>query len=438
MRSLLSVVALLVMTIGVVVMRADGWAAQRLGAPASLDGPPAVATSSSGLSVALVGSGVDYRVGGVAALVVRVARLGRRFGTPRVVAASQSRPGRASPSDARVVIGARGRALLLWTSVDESQPAPPYSREEDCCRRLWAAVRDESGRLRPGTQLSAPGGPATSVVGSVRGRRTAVAWRDTAGIRVALSDARGRFARPATVAREGQLLAVRIARGHPRVAVLHASGAVAELRPTVHGTTRRLLGAFPPRTSVQAVSSANGYLLLVGTREEGLQPFGVLRLAHGRPGRRLRFANVRVRGLYGLQAAAMAADGRALVLAGGRASRSTKESLVMVPVGRRGRPGRVRAVPRSADWQPAYLAVAASSSGGALLASASYQLDSRSRPRRQRLFAWRLGLDGRGARRITVARYGAYMRPTLAAGIDHAGRASLAWDDSNVFVARVP
>jgi hypothetical protein len=427
------------MAAAVVVVPADARVAQRLGAPAWLQGPPAVATSPSGSSVALVGHGVGVGFPvDTAALAVRVARAGRPFGPPRVVSASRARRGRISPSEARVVIGARGRALLLWTSVDESRPAPPYAREEDCCRRLWAAVRDESGRLRAGTRLSAPGGPATSVVGSVRGHLAAVAWNDPVGIRVALADARGRFAPPATLAGQGQVLGVRIARGQPRVVVLETCGAVAELRATDRGTTRRFLGAFPPRTSVRAVSSATGYLLLVGTREEGLSPFGVLRLAHGRPGRRLRFTNVRVRGLFGAPAAAIATDGRALALAGGSASRSAKQPLVVVPVDRRGRPGRVRSVPRSAGWQPGDLAVAASSSGRALLAAASYQLDKRYRPRRQRVFAWRIGLDGRGARRTTVSRYSAYARPTLTPGIDHAGRASLAWVDREVFTARVP
>jgi hypothetical protein len=318
-------------------------------------------------------------------------------------------------------------------------PAPP-STDEGCCRRLWAAVRDESGRLRPGVQLSAPGGPANWITGTVRGRRAAVAWRDPAGIRVAVGDARGHFAHPATLAGEGQVLAVRIARDGPRVIVLETSGAVAELRPTDRGTTRRFLGAFPPRTSVEVISSsANGYLLLIGRREEGLDPFGVLRLAHRRPGGRLRFANVRIRGVFGSRAAAIAADGRALILAAGYASRSARQPLVVVPVDRRGRPGRVRSVPLASVWQPASLAVAASSSGDALLAAARYQVDKRYRPRLARLFAWRVGLDGRGARRTTIAPYSAYTRPTLTAGIDHAGRASLAWDDRRgVLLARVP
>lgn len=427
---------LVVVMLGVAPPSADGRAPQRLGSLASLKGPPAVATSSSGRSVALVGCGVDCGVGGLLGLGVRVAHAGSRFGPLQVVSASVAHPGRALPSDARVAIGARGRALLLWTSVDESQPAPPYA-DEGCCRRLWAAVRDESGHLRPAAQLSSPGGSATSVVGAVRGRRAAIAWRDPAGIRVALGDARGRFASTATLAREGQALAVRIARGHPRVVVLETSGAVAELRPSNGATTRRFLGAFPPRTTVEAVSSAAGHLLLVGRREEGLYPWGVLRLAHGRPGGRLRFANIRVRGLSGVPAGAVAADGRGLVLAAGRASRSARPPLVIVPVDRKGHPGRVRSVPLASVWQPGYLAVAASSSGDALLAAASYQIDKRFQPHHPRVFAWRVRLDGRGARRTTVAPY-SYPRPTLTPGVDDEGRASLAWGDGAVFTARVP
>lgn len=439
MRFSLAAALGLVVTLGVVALPADGRAAQRLGASASLTGPPAVVTTSSGRSVALVGCGVDCGVGGSGALGVRVARAGRPFGPPRAVAASVARPGRVSPSDARVVIGARGRALLLWTSIDESVPSPD-STEEGCCRRLWAAVRDESGHLRPGAQLSAPGGPATTVVGSVRGRRAAVAWRDPVGIRVAVGDSGGQFAGPATLAGEGQVLAVRIARGHPRVVVLESSGAVAELWPTDRGTMRRFLGAFPPRTTVEAVSSAGGYLLLIGRREEGLYPFGLLRLAHCRPGGRLHFANVRIRGLFSARTAAIAADGRALILAGGYASRSEQSPLVVVPVDRRGRPGRVQSVPLSSVWRPGYLTVAASSSGDALLAATSDQVDRRFQSHHRRLFAWRVGLDGRGARRTTIAPYRAYARPTLTPVIDHAGRASLAWDDAYgaVFVAHVP
>jgi hypothetical protein len=439
MRSLRVIAASLVATFVLVAVRADGSAAQRLGASVSSEGPPAVATSSSGRSVALVGCGRDCGVGAATALGVRIARAGRPFGPLRAVPASVERPGRVLPRDARVVIGARGRALLLWTSVDESVPAPP-STEEGCCRRLWAAVRDESGRLRPGAQLSAPGGPAIWIAGTVRGRRAAVAWRDPAGIRVAVGDARGHFAGPATLAGEGQVLAVRIAHGGPRVIVLESSGTVAELSPTDRGTARRLLGAFPPRTTVEVVSSsANGYLLLVGRREEGIYPFGALRLAHRRPGSRLRFANVRIRGLFGSRTAAIAADGRALILAAGYASRSAQQPLVVVPVDRRGRPGRVRSVPLASVWQPASLSVAASSSGDALLAAATYQVDKRYRPHDPRLFAWRIGLDGREARRTTVARYRATARPTLTAGINHAGRASLAWDGwTGVLAARVP
>ena len=81
-----------------------------------------------------------------------------------------------------------------------------FSRADDCCDRLWAAVLDEGGRLRPARRLSASAAqwmPVAlhSFAGAVRGRRAAVAWRDPLGIRVAVADAHGRFGAAVTLAR---------------------------------------------------------------------------------------------------------------------------------------------------------------------------------------------------------------------------------------------
>ena len=125
------------------VARVDGArAAQRLGGFAAA--ASSVATSASGRSVALAA-----RESLPGSLAVRVAGAGGPFGAPRVVPGSISRPGRSGPADAHVVVGSGGRALLLWRASDGSLPALAYSRDEDCCDRLWAAVLDERGRLRP-------------------------------------------------------------------------------------------------------------------------------------------------------------------------------------------------------------------------------------------------------------------------------------------------
>jgi hypothetical protein len=273
----------------------DARATQRLGALASA--PQAVATSPTGHSVALTAADVLDR-----ALVVRLARPGRPFGALRLIPASVSRPGRRSPSDPRVAIGAGGRALVLWRSFDQSLPAPPFSRSEDCCDRLSAAVLDEAGRrLGPARRLS--------------------------------------------------------------------------------GTVRRVLGSFPPRTSVGVAATAAGHMLLVGRREEGPDPYFTLRIAYRRGGGRLRFTNVRVPG---------------------------------------------------GNLQP--FAVAVSSSGQALLPATG-----RVTRRLQRAFAWRMRLDGHGARRVTLLRdLSGGLPGGLGTGIDHAGRGIVAWGrGASLFARRV-
>jgi hypothetical protein len=417
------------------VARADGArAAQRLGAFEAA--ASSIATSASGRSVALAArESFPY------SLAVRVAGASGPFGAARVVPGSISRPRRGGPADAHVVVGAGGRALLLWRASDGSLPAPPYSRDVDCCDRLWAAVLDERGRLRPARQLSASAVRWTPValysfVGAVRGRRAAVAWRDPLGIRVAVADARGRFGAPVTLAGdgEGDVLAVRLAAAGPRVVVSAAAGAIVELRRVGAGTARRVLGSFPPGTTVGAAATASGNMLLVGQRAEGLYPYVALRLAHRRGGGRLRFANVRVRsGNLQPYAVAIAGDGRGLVMTGSASPR--RSDAVVVAVDRRGRPTAARALARSSGWDWREFAVAVSSSGRALVAAMG-----RIGRRTQRVFAWRVGIDGRGARRSTVLREaaGGYSGG-IGTGIGASGSGVVAWARSaGLFAARVP
>ena len=418
------------------VARVDGArAAQRLGgfeAAAS-----SVATSASGRSVALA-PGERFPV----SLGVRVAGTRGPFGAARVVPGSLSRPGRGSPTDAHVVVGSGGRALLLWRASDGSLPAPPYSREEDCCDRLWAAVLDEGRRLRPARQLSASAAQWTpralqSFAGAVRGSRAAVAWRDPLGIRVAVADARGRFGAAVTLAGadEGDVLAVRLAAAGPRVVVSAEGGAIVELRRVGAGTARRVLGSFPPRTTVGVAATAAGNMLLVGQRvNEGLYPYVVLRLAHRRGGGRLRFANVRVRsGNLPPYAVAIAGDGRGLVVTASASPR--RRDAVVVAVDRRGRPAAPRELARSSGWDWWEFAVAASSSGRALVAAMG-----RVGRRTQRVFAWQVGIDGRGADRSTVHREpAAGYSGGIGAGIGSSGSGVVAWArPDGLFAARVP
>jgi hypothetical protein len=409
----------------------DARATQRLGALASA--PQAVATSPAGRSAALTAADVLDRT-----LVVRLARPGRPFGALRLIPASVSRPGRRSPSDPRVVIGAGGRALLLWRSFDQSLPAPPFSRSEDCCDRLSAAVLDEAGGLGPARRLSAPAVQWTSealssIVGAVRGRRAAVAWRDPLGIRVALADRRGSFGDPTTLAGAGEVLAVRLAAEGPRV-VAQEGGTVVELRAAGAGTVRRVLGSFPPRTSVGVAATAAGHMLLVGQREEGPDPYFTLRIAYRRGGGRLRFTNVRVPG-GNLQpfAVAISGDGRGLVVTRSAVAGQHRNAVV-VAVDRRGRPAGPREVPRSSGWEWQEFAVAVSSSGQALLAATG----SVTR-RLQRAFAWRMRLDGHRARRVTLLRdLSGGLPGGLGTGIDHAGRGIVAWGrGASLFARRV-
>jgi hypothetical protein len=432
MRFLAMATAFTGLVLGAWTGGADGArAAQRIGAgtgaPLTPGEPTAVAVSPSGPAVALVG----YRHGRVTGLGIRRARAGHRFGHARLVPASRVRRGNVAPETLRVVIGAGGRALLMWTSNDESGPIPEDTTFERCCRRLWAAVVDESGRIGPAKRLSAPGGSFESV-GSVRGRRAAVAWHDLHGLNVAVADARGRFSNPMRLLTTAdplldiELLAVHLVDGHPRLVAREPSRAIVELRSTALGPVRRELGGFPWATSVGAVSaSANGNLLVVG--ESLTQPM-TLRIAHRRPGGQLHVSEVRWTDQFSEDVAAtVTSDGRGIVLASARAGAC---KLVVIAVHADGRVDAPWCGLLSSRWIPGALAAAASSSGeailGAFAAPDRYALHAR-------VFAWRVGLDGRPrTRRTVVRREPRYAQ--LTAGIDAAGRGLLGWD---VFAARV-
>ena len=254
---------------------------------------------------------------------------------------------------------------------------------------------------------------------------------------MAVADARGRFGAPVTLAGddEGDVLAVRLAAAGPRVVVSAAAGAIVELRRAGAGTARRVLGSFPPRTTVGAAATASGNMLLVGQRaNEGLYPYVVLRLAHRRAGGRLRFANVRVpSGNLPPYAVAIAGDGRGLVVTAAASPR--RRDAVVVAVERRGRPAPPRALARSSGWDWSELAVAVSS-----WVARSSRPRAASGARTQRVFAWRVGIDGRGARRSTVLREpAAGYSGGIGAGIGASGSGVVAWARSDgLFAVRVP
>lgn len=413
----------------------DAAAAQRIdaGVDVETDGePPAVAMNASGHAVALVG----YRRGRVSGLALRVARAGHRFGRARFVPASRVRPGRVAPARPRAVVGVDGTTLLMWTANDESGPPPADDTFERCCRRLWAAVVDPAGHIGPAKQLSAANSGLYEFVGSVRGRRAVVAWHDQLGVRVAVADARGRFASPATLAvdpRAGPIpadfvsLAVHLADGQPRVVMFEPSGAVVELRPTPQGPVRRQLGSLPRWVSVLAVSStADGHLLLVAEPLGASAYGGQMWIAHRRPGRPLRFSRRTLAGTNLTDpTAAIVGDGRGLVVAEG-ASGACR--LAVLPVQSDGTVGSTHCLALAVDWKPLGLAAAASSSGQALVGA----LAAAPGLAQQHVFAWRVGLDGGDPRRRAVRATTPSLR--ASAGIDAAGNALLVWD---VFAARV-
>jgi hypothetical protein len=231
--------------------------------------------------------------------------------------------------------------------------------------------------------------------------------------------------------REFLLLAVHLVDGQPRLAVREPSGALVELRSTALGPARRVLGELPSGIFVNAVSSsANGNLLVVG--ETFLAPHSgrLLWIAHGRPGRQLHVSEVLIRGDdRDYPAAAVTTDGRGLILTGGASTGSPFCPLAVLAVQRDGRVGAPRCIPLSFEWVPQALAAAATSSGKAILGAVAVP----GLRAQTRVFAWSVGLDGRHARRRTVARGAIFSR--VAAGIDAVGRGLLAWD---VFAARVP
>lgn len=150
-----------------------------------------------------------------------VAQPGHGFGPPRLLRHEAS-----SVSTPRVVVNARGAALIVWNYLDETYKADDELRDEDCCFGARAVVlhRDgHLGRIKTLTRRGIPvdvGGLAIDSHGHY-----GVVWRAP----TARGGARGRFSghgglgEVRRIDSEGMPLALAFVHGRPRV-LIHSIG----------------------------------------------------------------------------------------------------------------------------------------------------------------------------------------------------------------------
>jgi hypothetical protein len=362
--------------------------------------PPAIATGPDGRSVALM-----YQGGSVA---VRRARPGHRFGAARRL------PLGTSASSATVAAG-NAFAALAWTHFDATFIPVPYDRDAPCCRRVRAALITRSGRVMHPRTLSAPRANVYTIFAAARGRRAAIAWTDSLGVRTG-TGIRGRgFRRPVTISSRAQeLIGVAVPRATPHV--FYVAGVrklrVVEAWRSGGHTRRRTLGPFPGgRLDFRAAVAPAGQLLIARdtfNRSRGRR----LLILSRRPGGRLRTMSVPLRGRgFSAIALALAPSGIGFVVTSASTRRMTLRS-----VDRSGHVGHARVLRTGRTTVEA--AVAIDRSGAGVLAARLY--GGTSRRRRDRVAAWRLGSGGRVGPRHTLNPPGGLVGGPL--GVTAAGR----------------
>jgi hypothetical protein len=174
-----------------------------------------------------------------------------------------------------VAIDADGAAVLAWSRMDGSHPAPEEP-DEECCLDLVAAVQRPGRHARTRTFDGAWDAYETDTpVVAVRAGRAALAWTDSRGTHVATSR-RGRGFGPArrldTSAQE-EALAVGLDDGVAHVLLTRAAGSgatrIIELWRSGGRTHRRIVtSAFPAADKPIVLRSGSGDLavLVPGTR----------------------------------------------------------------------------------------------------------------------------------------------------------------------------
>jgi hypothetical protein len=364
---------------------------QLLGEPApstdylDLTFDPAISTGPDGHAIALVTQ--DGHA------IVRRARPGHGFGRPRRL------PLGSNPSTLSVAGGA-GFAALAWTHFDATSFPPPGAREAPCCARLRAALLDPSGRLSRPRTLSAPGSNIDSALFSVRGRRAAIAWADTRGVRTSIATRGHGFSRPVTVtAPEGSLIGVALPRSTPHVFLVLSSNlpsyTVVEAWRLRGRTHRRTLGRVDWFVSGdRTIVAPSGRMLLAGNlfRDDPLQRR--VEVATRRPGGRLRVTTLRVPGSSQATAIALAPSGRGLV-----ATADGRRRLALRPVDPGGHVGPARYVTTISPLAQTAMAIDSSGAGVVTVGTVGGTLAHTT----QRLVAWALGPGSRPGPRRTLS-----------------------------------
>lgn len=171
------VAALAVASTALTPSTAGAWETQRLTQRAYGDGDVALAGNSRG------DAAVVYVQDG--RLMLAAARAGGRFGTPHAI------PGSRRGYSPRVAMDEAGRALVVWSYFDNSDPPGPQIRDDGCCYGARLTVRSPSRHFRRVQALTPRGGGAAPGAIAIAGGRVAVAFTSGRGA-VVRSAARGK------------------------------------------------------------------------------------------------------------------------------------------------------------------------------------------------------------------------------------------------------
>jgi hypothetical protein len=381
---------------------AAAWVSQTLFSPASYYGQGvALAGNARGAAAAVFPSGHGLRLA--------FARPGRPFGRSRFI------PGSQGGRYARVAIDASDNVLVTWSYFDETDPAPPSSRDEGCCNSARMTVRTAgSGHLRRVQNLAPEGHDVFIGAASIANGRVAVAWQQGGRIRARFAPRGRRLERAGSVTAPGAALAVTPSRRGAAVTYntyLTGSAAIREFQLGRSGRVSRprtVLGGLPEFPYITFASNAHGDQVALWSADSSAR-YAALR----RRGGRFRVRKVGGGGGYGITAVSISPGGDSAMVAWARSKG------IRIATGRPGRRiGAARTIATPAGGAGG-LGVAVNDSGRAVLEWDQYRDDGSY----QLLAAFRSPKGRLRGRHTLSTRYA--LSPYAA--IDARGRARVTW-----------